>query len=97
MRAQMKAADRSGARVAVIVGDDELADGRVTLRPLRGDFGGTQLGVARGDLLVGVRSMLDRSGVGDGAGSIGEAPVGEDLGGGNQRGETPNDQSEEPQ
>ena len=97
MRAQMKAADRSGARVAVIVGDDELADGRVTLRPLRGDFGGTQLGVARGDLLVGVRSMLDRSGVGDGAGSIGEPPVGEDLGGGNQRGETPNDQSEEPQ
>jgi histidyl-tRNA synthetase len=33
----MKAADRSGARVAVIVGDDELAAGTVTVRSLRGD------------------------------------------------------------
>jgi histidyl-tRNA synthetase len=35
MRSQMKAADRSGARWAVIVGDKELADGTVTLRDLR--------------------------------------------------------------
>ena len=36
MKSQMKAADRSGARVAVLVGSNELADGVVTLRPMRG-------------------------------------------------------------
>ena len=36
MKSQMKAADRSGARVALLVGSNELADGVVTLRPLRG-------------------------------------------------------------
>jgi histidyl-tRNA synthetase len=35
MKAQMKAADRSGAEVAVIVGEDELAAGEVTVRRLR--------------------------------------------------------------
>ncbi len=35
MRAQMKLADRSGARVALIVGPEELAGGTVTVRPLR--------------------------------------------------------------
>ena len=37
MKAQMKAADRSGATVAVIIGPDEHAAGEVTLRDLRGD------------------------------------------------------------
>ena len=37
MKAQMKAADRSGAAVAVIVGADELAAGTAVVRPLRGD------------------------------------------------------------
>jgi histidyl-tRNA synthetase len=32
----MKGADRSGARVALIVGPDELAAGTVSLRPMRG-------------------------------------------------------------
>ena len=36
MKSQMKAADRSGATFAVIIGGDELAAGVVTLRPLRG-------------------------------------------------------------
>lgn len=36
-RAQMKAADRSGARDAVLIGDDELASGSVTLRSLVDD------------------------------------------------------------
>ncbi|MFM7062251.1 MAG: histidine--tRNA ligase [Actinomycetes bacterium] len=36
MRSQMKHADRSGAAVALIVGEDELQSGEVTLRPLRG-------------------------------------------------------------
>jgi histidyl-tRNA synthetase len=37
VKSQMKAANRSGARVAVIVGEQELADGTVTLRDLRSD------------------------------------------------------------
>lgn len=36
MRSQLKSADRSGALVALIVGPDELAEGMVSLRPLRG-------------------------------------------------------------
>ena len=37
MKSQLKSADRSGARVALIVGPDEVAAGTVSLRPLRGD------------------------------------------------------------
>ena len=36
MKSQLKSADRSGARVALIVGPDEMAAGTVSLRPLRG-------------------------------------------------------------
>jgi aspartyl-tRNA synthetase len=39
MKAQMKLADRSGARLALIVGPGELADGTVTVRPLREEGG----------------------------------------------------------
>ncbi|HTN78363.1 MAG TPA: histidine--tRNA ligase [Acidimicrobiales bacterium] len=35
MKSQMKAADRSGARLALIVGSDEIASGTVTVRDLR--------------------------------------------------------------
>lgn len=52
MKSQMKAADRSGATVAVIVGSDELAAGTVTLRPLRGE--GEQRTVARSEVVVAV-------------------------------------------
>jgi histidyl-tRNA synthetase len=45
MKAQMKLADRSGARVALIVGPEEQAGGTVTLRPLRA--GGDQRAVPR--------------------------------------------------
>jgi histidyl-tRNA synthetase len=34
-KSQLKRADRSGARVALILGDDELARGVATLKPLR--------------------------------------------------------------
>jgi len=34
MKSQMKAAGRSGARVAVIVGEQEVADGTATVRDL---------------------------------------------------------------
>jgi histidyl-tRNA synthetase len=39
MKAQMKAADRSGAALALIVGADEAEAGEVTVRPLRGERG----------------------------------------------------------
>jgi histidyl-tRNA synthetase len=56
MKSQMRAADRSGAKVAVIVGTEELASGVVSLRLLRGDGpdgraspgGGAQAGGAPG-------------------------------------------------
>ena len=37
MKAQFRAADKSGARLAVIVGDDELAADSATIRPLTGE------------------------------------------------------------
>jgi histidyl-tRNA synthetase len=48
MKAQMKLANRSGARFAVIIGDDELAAGTVVVKPMRGD--GEQLAVPRSEI-----------------------------------------------
>ena len=48
----MKLADRSGARVALIVGPEELADGTVTVRPLRG--GGEQRTVPLAEVAAAV-------------------------------------------
>ena len=56
MRAQMKAADRSGARIVVIVGEDEVESGVVTVRDLRGDSGQQQMD--RGDLDEQLRKLL---------------------------------------
>jgi histidyl-tRNA synthetase len=56
MKSQMKAADRSGAAVAVLVGSDELAGGTVTVRPLRG--GGDQSVVPRTELTPTLRKLL---------------------------------------
>jgi histidyl-tRNA synthetase len=58
MRAQMKAADRSGAALAVIVGEQEVDDGVVTVRPLRHDFGGDQTTVPRSDLIGALTSLM---------------------------------------
>ena len=58
MRAQMKAADRSGASHAVIVGDQEVIDGTVTVRPLRAEFGDHQDAVARADLIAHLGPLL---------------------------------------
>ena len=49
MKSQMKAADRSGATTAIIVGPDELDAGEVLVRPLRAD--GEQIRVARAALV----------------------------------------------
>jgi histidyl-tRNA synthetase len=56
MKAQMKAAGRSGARVAVIVGEQEQIDGTATVRDLAK---AEQTIVARGDLVAHVRTTLE--------------------------------------
>jgi histidyl-tRNA synthetase len=56
MKSQMKSADRSGAQLALIVGDDERAAARVTVRPLRGD--GDQQSVPRDQIVDQVRKLL---------------------------------------
>ncbi len=56
MRAQMKAANRSDAQVAVIVGEDEAANQTVTIRPLRTDGG--QVTVPRAQLVPAVKELL---------------------------------------
>jgi histidyl-tRNA synthetase len=55
-KAQFKAADRSGARLAVIVGDDEKSRGTVALKALRD--GGDQTEVARREVIAHVRKTL---------------------------------------
>ena len=56
MKAQMRAADRSGAAVVVIIGPDERDAGTVVVRPLRG--GGEQTVVPRTQLLDHVQKEL---------------------------------------
>ena len=48
IKSQMKKADASGAAFALIIGDDEVAAGSVSVKPLRG--GGEQIDVAVGDV-----------------------------------------------
>jgi histidyl-tRNA synthetase len=56
MKAQMKAADRSKATLAVIIGDDERAGGTAVVRPLRDS--GEQRVVERADLVEHVLAEL---------------------------------------
>lgn len=60
MKAQLRAADHSGARVALIVGPDELAEGTVSLKPLRG--GGEQRIVQTADVVEAVRAATAAAG-----------------------------------
>ena len=55
MKAQFKLADRSGARLAVVVGDDELAAGKAKVQSLRGDGEET---IALDDVVEHVRRRL---------------------------------------
>ena len=57
MKAQLRAADRSGARVAVIVGDVEKAAGTATVKLLRG--GAVQEEVPRSDVVSWVAKLGD--------------------------------------
>ena len=58
MKSQMKQADRSGARIALIVGEDEREAGTVTVRPLRSDA--DQSSVAIEKAVDAVKELLDR-------------------------------------
>jgi histidyl-tRNA synthetase len=61
MKAQMKAADRSGARFAVLLGPEEIAAGEVTIRDLRSqDFDQTQRRVARSETVATVADLLTK-------------------------------------
>jgi histidyl-tRNA synthetase len=59
MKAQMKAANRSGAAFAVIIGTDEIEAGTAIVKPLRSE--GDQLTVARPDLLTDLRIRLEEA------------------------------------
>jgi histidyl-tRNA synthetase len=56
LKAQMKRADRLGARVVLIVGADELAKGEVTLRDMRSS---EQRAVSRADVVGATRALLE--------------------------------------
>ncbi len=55
-KAQFKRADRSGAAVALVLGEGELAAGEVTVKDLRGDA--PQQAIARGRLAAELRERL---------------------------------------
>ena len=57
LKAQLKRADRSGARFALITGADELAGDQVSLKDLRQDQG--QQTIATNDLVVTLRGALE--------------------------------------
>jgi histidyl-tRNA synthetase len=57
MRSQLKSADRSGARLALIIGEEERAAGTVAVRDLRGEGQET---VLRKDVVDHVRERLAR-------------------------------------
>jgi len=56
---QMKKADASGARYALIVGEDEVAAQRVTLKPLRG--GGSQETLEVNEVLRRLKQTIQES------------------------------------
>jgi histidyl-tRNA synthetase len=59
MKSQMKVADKSGARFALLVGPKELAAGEVTIRDLRtGDFEQSQRSVARDQVVATIAELL---------------------------------------
>ena len=56
MKSQMKAADKSGAQIAIIVGSDEVAAQSFVLRPLRGDE--QQSTIPRSELIPSIMKAL---------------------------------------
>jgi histidyl-tRNA synthetase len=61
MKSQMKAADRSGARFALLLGPQELAAGEVTIRDLRSeDFAQSQQTAPRNDVVTTICNLLTK-------------------------------------
>jgi histidyl-tRNA synthetase len=61
MKAQMKVADKSGARWALLIGPEELAAGEVTMKDLRSDdFNPAQSRVARSEIVSTVQELLTK-------------------------------------
>jgi len=61
MKAQMKVADKSGARLALLIGPEELFAGEVTIRDLRSqDFEQTQQRVAHSEIVSTVAQLLTK-------------------------------------
>ena len=54
-KSQMKRADASGASVALILGEDEVASGDVMFKPLRG---GEQMRISREDVVEHLAVLL---------------------------------------
>ena len=57
MKAQMKAADRSGATIALIIGTDEVAAGHIIVRPMNS---GQQYAIAQDQIVAAIRSELQK-------------------------------------
>ena len=53
---KMKTADRSDAKLALILGEDEIREQRITLKDMRGDGG--QMSVARSEIAEKVRASI---------------------------------------
>jgi histidyl-tRNA synthetase len=61
MKAQMKVADKSGARWALLIGPEELAAGEVTMKDLRSEsFDQAQMRVARSEIVSTVAQLLTK-------------------------------------
>ena len=61
MKAQMKVADKSGARWALLIGRKELAAGEVTMKDLRGEsFDQAQTRVVRSEIVSTVAQLLTK-------------------------------------
>ena len=61
MKAQMKVADKSGARLALLIGPQEHAMGEVTIRDLRSDdFEHAQQRVAQQDVVNAIAQLLTK-------------------------------------
>lgn len=59
MKAQMKLANRSGATHAVIIGDDELANGTAVVKPMSRDAGDQQT-IPRSDVVAHLQQKTER-------------------------------------
>jgi len=58
LKSQMKKADQSGAAYAVLLGDDERAQGKASVKPLRGQSAAAQELMSIGDLPVFLKEKI---------------------------------------